>query len=133
MLKHDKPNKCDIQGCSRIDGFSTINDLQRHQKSKHGIGIDSITTSFKCASRNCKNQTKIWPRRDNFKQHIIRMHKDEDVHTLISKHVLRYRKIEFKLTKSKGQRSKAEHHPMVQAWRRTWPVCQDMPNLSRRP
>lgn len=88
MLKHDKPNRCDIPGCSRVDGFSTINDLQRHKKSKHGIGIDTITTSFKCASPSCKNQAKIWPRRDNFKQHILRMHKNEDVKALISRHVL---------------------------------------------
>lgn len=88
MLKHDKPNKCDVLGCIRVDGFSTINDLQRHQKSKHGtISLDSITTSFKCASPSCKNQEKIWPRRDNFKQHIIRMHKDEDVTELIARHV----------------------------------------------
>lgn len=87
MLKHDKPNKCDFQGCARVDGFSTINDLQRHQKSKHGIGLNSITTSFKCASPSCKNQEKIWPRRDNFKQHIIRMHKNEDVNELIARHV----------------------------------------------
>ncbi|QDS67837.1 hypothetical protein FKW77_007399 [Venturia effusa] len=79
MLKHEKPNKCNVPGCSREEGFSTINDLQRHQKSKHGIGIDTITTSFKCASPSCKNQAKIWPRRDNFKQHILRMHKGEDV------------------------------------------------------
>ncbi|KAE9987499.1 hypothetical protein EG328_002484 [Venturia inaequalis] len=85
MLKHDKPNKCDVPGCTRVDGFSTINDLQRHKKSKHGIGIDTITTSFKCASPSCKNQAKIWPRRDNFKQHILRMHKDEDVNALISR------------------------------------------------
>ncbi|TID16450.1 C2H2 type zinc finger domain protein [Venturia nashicola] len=85
MLKHDKPNKCDVPGCSRLDGFSTINDLLRHKKSKHGIGLDTITTSFKCASSSCKNQAKIWPRRDNFKQHILRMHKDEDVNALISR------------------------------------------------
>lgn len=134
MLKHDKPNKCDIPGCSRVDGFSTINDLQRHKKSKHGIGIDTITTSFKCASPSCKNQAKIWPRRDNFKQHILRMHKDEDVNALISRCVSFLYLHQPLLTKSKGRRSRAEHPPMVQVWMQTWPEYQDpMLNLSRPP
>ncbi len=83
MLKHSKPYKCDIPGCKRIEGFTTQNDLERHQKSLHRKDIDK--KSYQCAVENCRNKEKIWPRLDNFKQHIERMHKCEDVHNLIQR------------------------------------------------
>jgi len=88
MLKHDKPHTCDVMGCRRAatgKGFTTINDLQRHKKSVHRIGVDK--DSYQCASENCRNKGKIWPRLDNFKQHINRMHKGEDEADLISRYV----------------------------------------------
>jgi hypothetical protein len=88
MLKHDKPHACDVMGCRRAatgKGFTTINDLQRHKKSVHRIGVDK--DSYQCASKNCRNRGKIWPRLDNFKQHISRMHKGEDEADLISRYV----------------------------------------------
>ncbi|KAK7191653.1 uncharacterized protein CC84DRAFT_598208 [Paraphaeosphaeria sporulosa] len=86
MLKHDKPHTCDVQGCRRAaqgKGFTTINDLQRHKKSVHRIGVER--DSYQCASEHCRNRGKIWPRLDNFKQHISRMHRDEDEADLIRK------------------------------------------------
>ncbi|KAL5449444.1 hypothetical protein PMIN06_006824 [Paraphaeosphaeria minitans] len=86
MLKHDKPHACDVQGCRRVaqgKGFTTINDLQRHKKSVHRIGVER--DSYQCASDHCRNRSKIWPRLDNFKQHITRMHGDEDETDLIRK------------------------------------------------
>ncbi|KAJ4287179.1 hypothetical protein N0V90_012577 [Kalmusia sp. IMI 367209] len=86
MLKHDKPHACDVSGCRRAaqgKGFTTINDLQRHKKSVHRIGVER--DSYQCASEHCRNRGKIWPRLDNFKQHISRMHKDEDEQELIRK------------------------------------------------
>lgn len=86
MLKHDKPHTCDVSGCRRAaqgKGFTTSNDLQRHKKSVHRIGVE--LDSYQCASDQCRNRGKIWPRLDNFKQHISRMHKDEDEQDLIRK------------------------------------------------
>lgn len=83
-LKHDKPHTCDVPGCRRASsgkGFTTINDLMRHKKSVHRIGVER--DSYQCASEHCRNKGKIWPRLDNFKQHISRMHKDEDEQDLI--------------------------------------------------
>ena len=77
LLKHEKPHKCDVHNCKRNGkGFATINDLDRHKKSVHGIDIDK--KSWKCAAERCKSREKCWPRLDNFKQHVRRMHKDED-------------------------------------------------------
>ncbi|KAF2788827.1 hypothetical protein K505DRAFT_101907 [Melanomma pulvis-pyrius CBS 109.77] len=82
MLKHIKPFKCDIPNCKRGgQGFATENDLMRHKKSVHRIGM--LTNSYQCASESCRNREKIWPRLDNFKQHIHRMHLNEDETDLI--------------------------------------------------
>ena len=43
------------------------------------------TKSYKCASASCKNPGKEWPRLDNFKQHLVRMHAGEDVQDLIDR------------------------------------------------
>jgi hypothetical protein len=85
MLKHDKPHKCDFPHCPRTEGFITVNDLNRHKKSVHKVGVDSITRSFKCAAPKCKAPDKVWPRFDNFKQHLVRMHEGEDLNDLISR------------------------------------------------
>lgn len=85
MLKHNKEFVCDVPGCKRAgEGFSTVNDLDRHKKSVHKIGMNK-SKSWQCASANCTNRNKTWPRLDNFKQHIDRMHKDEDMLDLIKR------------------------------------------------
>lgn len=81
-----RPHTCDISGCRRATpgkGFSEMSGLQRHKEFVHRIGVER--DSFQCASMNCRNRGKIWPRLDNFKQHISRMHKDEDEAELIRK------------------------------------------------
>lgn len=86
MLKHEKPHVCDVNGCRRAavgKGFTTKNDLDRHKKSVHRVGVEK--GSYQCASEHCRNRGKIWPRLDNFKQHINRMHKEEDEQELISR------------------------------------------------
>jgi hypothetical protein len=83
-LLHEKPFKCSVTNCKRSDqGFTTVNDLDRHKKSVHRIGL--FDKSYQCASKNCRTKEKIWPRLDNFKQHIDRTHKDEDLYDLIKR------------------------------------------------
>ncbi|KAF1940248.1 hypothetical protein EJ02DRAFT_350471 [Clathrospora elynae] len=83
-LKHDKPFKCEEPGCKRAGlGFTTTNDLDRHKKCVHRI--DLTKKSYQCAAENCRNKEKIWPRLDNFKQHVERMHKDKDSIDLIKR------------------------------------------------
>lgn len=79
--KHDKPFVCDVPGCTWARGFTTYNDLTRHKKSKHKI--NSATKNYKCMSPNCRAKNKIWPRLDNFKQHVKRMHTEDDAEDLI--------------------------------------------------
>jgi hypothetical protein len=83
--KADKSHVCPIPLCpQQFKGFSTFNDLQRHQKSAHGIQ-SKATREYKCFGTECSRRDKLWPRLDNFRQHLIRMHKDEDTDDLIRK------------------------------------------------
>ncbi|KAF1932236.1 uncharacterized protein M421DRAFT_287280 [Didymella exigua CBS 183.55] len=83
MLKHKKNFVCGETGCKRSGkGFSTINDLDRHRKSVHKINTTK-SISYQCAASACANKDKIWPRLDNFKQHVERMHKEDDMCELI--------------------------------------------------
>jgi hypothetical protein len=75
-LRHTKPFVCQITGCKRTEGFSTINDLERHTKSKHpSTDIDSSSTKrYQCHVSGCKSRDKTWPRLDNFRSHLKRVH-----------------------------------------------------------
>ena len=85
MRRHEKSHKCDIPGCNRNEvGFTTKNDLDRHKKSIHGVYIGK---SYMCAAPHCAKKNKIWPRADNFRQHIKRLHGDRDVQELMDKSV----------------------------------------------
>ena len=70
-LRHDKPFVCNVAGCTRKQGFGTQNDLARHQQSVHSA--DGI--KYRCYHEGpCKTKQKNWPRADNFKQHLKRVH-----------------------------------------------------------
>jgi hypothetical protein len=70
-LRHEKPFRCDVPNCPRKGlGFGTQNDLARHQQSVHRA--DGI--KYRCSEGACKTKQKHWPRADNFKQHLKRVH-----------------------------------------------------------
>lgn len=68
-----KPHKCDVQGCNRKEGFSTVNDLDRHKKSVHNLE----GTRYQCRIGPCSSKDKTWPRADNFRSHLKRIHGQE--------------------------------------------------------
>jgi hypothetical protein len=83
LLKHIKPFKCNAPDCKRTEGFTTLNDLDRHKKSVHQVDLNN--KSYRCVGKNCKNKEKVWPRLDNFKQHVQRKHQDEDENDVIER------------------------------------------------
>ncbi|KAI9657593.1 MAG: hypothetical protein M1821_002769 [Bathelium mastoideum] len=86
VTRHEKPHKCDVPGCTRKEGFTSANDLDRHKKSKHNIApTHGSDRSYKCAAEQCKKKSKIWPRLDNFRQHVLKIHPDENADVLIRK------------------------------------------------
>ena len=87
--RHKREHICEVDGCQRRKGFATINDLERHQKTVHNIvpshGYNRV---YRCFAAGCAKHEKEWPRLDNFKQHLIRMHKDQDTDSLVKKSVV---------------------------------------------
>ncbi|KAI1208695.1 uncharacterized protein F4807DRAFT_146950 [Annulohypoxylon truncatum] len=73
--RHDKPFKCNVKYCTRSVGFSTPNDLDRHIRSLHPEE-DATGNRYRCPIGACKNKDKIWPRADNFRAHMRRVHQE---------------------------------------------------------
>lgn len=78
-LRHTKPYICEVQGCSRTEGFSTTNDLDRHTRSKHPSVLleNASAKKFRCHVPGCKSKDKAWPRLDNFRSHLKRVHQSQ--------------------------------------------------------
>ncbi|KAI5926989.1 hypothetical protein F4810DRAFT_699268 [Camillea tinctor] len=75
--RHTKPHKCPIEDCARHkEGFSTTNDLDRHIRSVHPSEKAS-GNRYQCNIGMCKSKSKVWPRADNFKAHLKRVHREE--------------------------------------------------------
>lgn len=87
---HTKPFKCDVEGCTS-SGFATQNDLERHQKAKHVmLPQHGAGKYYRCIVPHCSKADKIWDRKDNFKAHVERTHKDvpkQDVDACVSRWV----------------------------------------------
>ncbi|KAE8348100.1 hypothetical protein BDV28DRAFT_112961 [Aspergillus coremiiformis] len=82
--RHRKLFKCDEPDCKRKEGFGTINDLARHKKCVHKQEPErGPKMLYMCFGRNCPRHGKEWPRLDNFRQHLCRMHSDEDMDALL--------------------------------------------------
>jgi hypothetical protein len=77
--RHDGAHISREPGCTRTEGFATVGDPERHQKSVHKIH----SKEYKCFGDSCPRRDKEWPRFDNFKQHLTRMHPHESTETLI--------------------------------------------------
>ncbi|ROT37725.1 hypothetical protein SODALDRAFT_204233 [Sodiomyces alkalinus F11] len=71
--RHSKPHKCDVPGCPRQEGFSTLNDLDRHKRSLHP-DLATAGPRYRCHLDQCQNKDKLWPRADNFRSHLKRVH-----------------------------------------------------------
>ncbi|KAL3475342.1 hypothetical protein BJX99DRAFT_159392 [Aspergillus californicus] len=82
--RHKKLFKCDEPNCSRKEGFGTINDLARHKKCVHKKEPErGPKVLYMCFGHNCPRSNKKWPRLDNFRQHLARMHSHEDIEDLL--------------------------------------------------
>ncbi|KAI0005650.1 hypothetical protein F4779DRAFT_598155 [Xylariaceae sp. FL0662B] len=81
--RHSKPFKCEVKNCTRQEGFSTPNDLDRHKRSVHP-DEQAAGSRYRCPVGVCRTKDKIWPRADNFRAHMKRVHQkdlttDEDL------------------------------------------------------
>ncbi|KAJ6013994.1 hypothetical protein N7540_008585 [Penicillium herquei] len=84
--RHRKLFKCDEPNCPRKEGFGTINDLARHKKCVHNKEPErGPKMMYLCFGKDCPRPNKKWPRLDNFKQHLSRMHAEEDAEVLLKR------------------------------------------------
>lgn len=59
--------------------FPNIQDLERHKRTMHGIQpTHSDPYHYRCPVEDCKVRTKPWVRRDNFRNHVVRRHFNND-------------------------------------------------------
>ncbi|KAH8588493.1 hypothetical protein B0O99DRAFT_600727 [Bisporella sp. PMI_857] len=73
QLRHAKPYICQVPGCPRVEGFSTKSDLDRHAQHKHPE-LSAKVERYRCRFPGCKSADKSWPRLDNFRSHLQRVH-----------------------------------------------------------
>lgn len=85
--RHTKPYRCTIPGCARREGFSTSNDLDRHKRSVHP-DTAAAGNRYACPISSCKSRGKIWPRADNFRAHLKRVHQNDVSDEELEKYVV---------------------------------------------
>lgn len=81
-LKTTKSTSFDCHQCEVLPPktFKTKNDLARHERTVHRQ-LRPGEAFWRCYFTDCKSSQKPWPRFDNFKAHVRRMHGevDEDI------------------------------------------------------
>ncbi|KAK6499081.1 hypothetical protein TWF481_011650 [Arthrobotrys musiformis] len=95
---------CAVEGCNKGKfgcGFTTLNDLERHGRSKHGEDGQYI----ECRHEKCPDRWKRFPRRDNFVDHFCRVHGDGSTKELMKAYALEKAK-EWMVVKQAGNWSK---------------------------
>lgn len=71
----EKSFHCTFDTCRRaFKAYTSFNDLKRHLHTVHGVDLGN-TQGYTCKAHGCRQPDKVWPRLDNFKQHLLRMHK----------------------------------------------------------
>ncbi|GAB7342706.1 hypothetical protein MBLNU457_g0857t2 [Dothideomycetes sp. NU457] len=74
MKTHEKPMKCCEDGCGLEPyGCAISNDLERHKATKHGI-YTPTWVFYKCRISDCSKADEIHDRKDNFRDHLRRVH-----------------------------------------------------------
>lgn len=74
MDKHDRPYKCNVKGCEKLQGFTYAGGLLRHEREVHKMHDGTKRTLF-CPFPDCKrNSGSGFSRKDNLAEHIRRIH-----------------------------------------------------------
>ncbi|KFY87681.1 hypothetical protein V498_07058 [Pseudogymnoascus sp. VKM F-4517 (FW-2822)] len=96
--RHRKPFKCPHPGCpgsGNGQGFGTVNDLDRHTRSKHGDGeVYGLPCQvFSCHFRECQEKGRKFTRSDNYGVHLNKCHgmKKDDIKRIIQRKKEQYR------------------------------------------
>ncbi|KAF2646063.1 hypothetical protein P280DRAFT_387335 [Massarina eburnea CBS 473.64] len=75
MDKHDRPYKCNAQGCEKLQGFTYSGGLLRHQREVHKLHGGIKTARF-CPFVDCKRSSGSgFTRKENLAEHVRRVHR----------------------------------------------------------
>lgn len=72
-LQAKKLHACTLCSADWPKNFKSVNDLDRHMKSVHKTYRNG-DRYWKCGVKGCSSIGKWWPRLDNFRTHVIKMH-----------------------------------------------------------
>lgn len=87
MDKHDRPYKCNVAGCEKLQGFTYSGGLLRHEREVHKMHGGTKKSLF-CPFHDCKRSSGAgFTRKENLAEHIRRVHRrtsmSADMHGLI--------------------------------------------------
>jgi hypothetical protein len=75
MDKHDRPYKCNFQGCEKLQGFTYSGGLLRHEREVHKMHGGTKKSLF-CPFADCKRSSGAgFTRKENLAEHIRRVHR----------------------------------------------------------
>ncbi|CAN9293774.1 unnamed protein product [Alternaria alternata] len=87
MDKHDRPYKCNVKGCEKLQGFTYSGGLLRHEREVHKMHGGTKKSLF-CPFHDCKRSSGAgFTRKENLAEHVRRVHRrtsmSADMHGLI--------------------------------------------------
>ncbi|KAJ4984851.1 C2H2 transcription factor [Stagonosporopsis vannaccii] len=87
MDKHDRPYKCLVKGCEKLQGFTYSGGLLRHEREVHKMHGGTKKSLF-CPFTDCKRSSGAgFTRKENLAEHIRRVHRrtsmSADMHGLV--------------------------------------------------
>ncbi|KAF1973777.1 hypothetical protein BU23DRAFT_463272 [Bimuria novae-zelandiae CBS 107.79] len=75
MDKHDRPYKCNMKGCEKLQGFTYSGGLLRHEREVHKMHGGTKKSLF-CPFTDCKRSSGSgFTRKENLAEHIRRVHR----------------------------------------------------------
>lgn len=75
MDKHDRPYKCQVAGCEKLQGFTYSGGLLRHEREVHKLHGGTKKSLF-CPHPDCKRSSGTgFTRKENRDEHIRRVHR----------------------------------------------------------
>jgi hypothetical protein len=75
MDKHDRPYKCAVKGCEKLQGFTYSGGLLRHEREVHKMHGGTKKSLF-CPFADCKRSSGSgFTRKENLAEHIRRVHR----------------------------------------------------------
>ncbi|KAL5114168.1 hypothetical protein ACEQ8H_007965 [Pleosporales sp. CAS-2024a] len=119
MDKHDRPYKCTVAGCEKLQGFTYSGGLLRHEREVHKMHGGTKKALF-CPFHDCKRSSGAgFTRKENLAEHIRRVHRrtsmSADMHGLV---IRREMSMDGGLAMAESQQSQAQATSSSSAYRR---------------